>query len=113
MELKIVDGDYTKDSFHDIASADGSEEVAERIMAKLVARRGGFAILPDFGSQLYKLSMVKTSERLSYAKQYIAEALSDENIEIDEITVSEADETIVVGLSLTYNGESITLETVI
>ena len=73
----------------------GSLELAQRVEMKLCARRGGFALMPQFGSRLYMLPGVRASEREAAARQYIAEALADEPlVELE-------------GLTLAYIGDSV------
>lgn len=48
-----------------VETVSGAEETAVRITMKLTARRGGFPLLPDYGSRLYQLAQVKPSERES------------------------------------------------
>lgn len=111
MELKLIDGDYTKSVYHDLDSLGDADELAQRLTMKLVAHRGGFALMPNFGSELYKLVSLKQSERNVVAKAYIADALSDENVEIGEIDVYEEDDTIMLSVVLNYAGDDIYLNT--
>lgn len=78
MELKLENGRYVPDAQGTLAHVSGRDEVLQRIRMKLTARRGGFALMPDFGSRLYLLGQARPSERESLAAQYVAEALSDE-----------------------------------
>ena len=78
MELKLENGRYVPDAQGALARVSGREEVLQRIRMKLMARRGGFAVMPEFGSRLHLLGRARASERESLAAQYVAEALSDE-----------------------------------
>ncbi|HHU21913.1 MAG TPA: hypothetical protein GXZ52_00610 [Clostridiales bacterium] len=78
MELKLKDGDYVADASGELARAEGIEELAQRVVMKLTARRGGFPLMPDYGSRLYKLPAIKPSQRLLAAQQYVIEALEGE-----------------------------------
>lgn len=79
MELKLKNGKYTAVSRGGLERVSGTEELRQRVEMKLTARRGGFALMPEFGSRLYLLSSVKPSHRAAAAEQYIREALSDES----------------------------------
>jgi hypothetical protein len=63
MELRLENGDYVKSGGHTLESVSGTEELAQRLMLRLRARRGGFALRPDYGSRLYTLSGLRPSER--------------------------------------------------
>ncbi|MGI6014586.1 MAG: hypothetical protein ACOX7K_10005 [Oscillospiraceae bacterium] len=96
-------------------TVNGYEELAQRIAMKLTARRGGFALLPEFGSRLYLLGNTKVSERVTAARQYVAEALSDEeNLVLEQISVSEITEgTIRIDTEFTYEGDRLYVTTTI
>ena len=68
MELKLIDGDYAADASGGLATVSGIEELAQRVLMKLTARRGSFPLMPDYGSRLYtcpRSSPPKGSWRLS------------------------------------------------
>lgn len=111
MELRIVNGDYSKTRFHDLESISGAEETAQRIMLRLSARRGGFALLPEYGSRLYTLSRVRPGQRESCARQYVAEALSDEDAVLETLSLRESGGRLILELSLRCGGESINVTT--
>lgn len=102
MELKLENGKYTAVSRGGLEFVSGAEELRQRIEMKLTARRGGFALMPEFGSRLYLLPTVKPSQREAAARQYIAEALSDEDVSIDRITLADGGDGVLqldLGLS--------------
>lgn len=74
---------------------------------KLAARRGGFALLPAFGSRLYQLGSVRVSERETAARQYVAEALAEEeNLVLDNLSVSGIAEGVIrIDTEFTYQGD--------
>jgi hypothetical protein len=78
MELKLVDGNYVADATGGLAAVSGTEELAQRVVMKLTARRGGFPLMPDYGSRLYTLPKVRPSQRRMAAEQYVLEALEGE-----------------------------------
>lgn len=86
MELKIRNGDYVSDGAGGLQRVSGTEELLQRVLFRLTARRGGFAPLPTLGSELHLLGREKPGNRLTAAKKYVAEALDGET----GITVSDA-----------------------
>ena len=52
MELRLKDGKYDSIGAR-LCTVSGAEELAQRVMMKLAARRGSFWPLPDYGSRLY------------------------------------------------------------
>lgn len=82
MELKVRDGDYLTDGQGGFQRAEGAEELLQRVLWKLCIRRGSFPLLPDLGSRLYQLVGEKPARREALARQYVAEALAGEELEI-------------------------------
>ena len=78
MERKLVNGDYVPDGKGGLAVLTGAEEVLQRALFRLPARRGALPFLPELGSRLYLLPREKPSARQALAVQYAAEALGDE-----------------------------------
>lgn len=79
MELKLEQGAYVAGPTGRPETVTGAWETAQRVMMRLTARRGGFAPLPDYGSRLYLLPRTaKPSQWETAARQYIAEALTEE-----------------------------------
>ena len=93
MELKIRNGDYVPDGAGGLQRVSGKEELLQRVLFRLTARRGGFAPLPALGSRLYLLGREKPASRQAAAKKYVAEALDGEA----GVTVSDA--------ALVYEGD--------
>lgn len=103
----LKNGDYLPNDGGDFTStsSDG-EELLQRVLFKLTARRGAFPPLPDLGSRLYLLSRGKPSARTALARQYVTEALSDEtDLQIEDVLWDET--TGQVTVSLQWEGESL------
>ena len=98
MERKLVNGDYVPDGTGGLTVLTGAEEVLQRALFRLTARRGALPFLPELGSRLYLLPREKPSARQALAVQYAAEALGDE--EDLRVTGAELNET-AEGLRLT------------
>lgn len=112
MELKLVNGDYVPDmemgtGFETVT---GIDEIFQRVLFKLKVQRGSFPLIPDLGSDLWKIHKEKKSNRESAAFKYIAEALQNESmINIKNVTVSDTHDGIKVDVKLQYNDETASL----
>ena len=106
MELLLKNGDYLPDGKGGFVRAVGGEELLQRVLFKLAARRGGFPLMPDLGSRLFELHRHKESQRESLARQYVSEALRDEEeLTVEQVKVIPAGEGLSVVVSLRYQGE--------
>ncbi len=100
----LRDGDYCPDGMGGFRQAVGAEEVLERVLFQLTARRGGFPLLPQVGSRLYLLPRAKPSARQALAAAYVAEALDG----WEDLTVTDTrwdGEKGLVTVLLTWQGE--------
>ena len=113
MELRLSDGKYTALSRGGLESVSGSEELKQRIEMKISARRGGFMLMPEFGSRLYLLPAVKPMQRKAAAEQYIAEALAGEDgLSIEDVELLDmGDGRIKLNLRLRKGGGSFSVNT--
>ena len=80
MELKIRNRDYVPDGAGGLQHVMGRDELLQRILFRLCARRGAFPFAPTLGSELHLLGREKPANRNAAAKKYIAEALRREAI---------------------------------
>lgn len=104
MSLRLRDGDYVSAESGDFVHCNESEEILERVLFKLTARRGQFPLLPELGSLLYRLPQEKPSARGALAKQYVEQALADE----EELAVERVDwdeNTALLTAQLRWQGE--------
>ncbi len=109
MELKLTNGAYSASSAGGLAAVTGAEELAQRVAMKLTARRGGYAPWPNYGSRLYALTGERPDGLASQARQYVAEALSDEEgVAVEDVTARVANG--VLTLLVTLSAEDDTLE---
>ena len=69
MALVLREGDYVPDGRGGFRSAEGGQEVLERVLWKLTVRRGSFPFLPELGSRLYLLGRASTRQREALAGQ--------------------------------------------
>lgn len=89
MALLLKDGDYVADERGGLRTVEGAQDLLQRVLFRLQVRRGSFPFLPELGSRLYLLRREKPGVRQALARQYAAEALRGENVEVAEVTVEE------------------------
>jgi len=103
LDIKLTDGRYSPSPLGGLATVRGAQELAQRVVMKLTARRGGFAVLPDYGSRLPLLLRVKASERNTMARQLVAEALADEaGLTLDSLELGEPDSSGAMDIDLRF-----------
>lgn len=90
MECKLINGDYVPDGLGGIQRVSDAQALLQRVLFRLTARRGQLPMLPTLGSRLYLLGREAPSQRLSAARQYVAEALAEEEVSISDVALSEA-----------------------
>lgn len=112
MELKIRDGEYVTDGIGGLVRVSGTEALLQRVLFRLQARRGMFPFLETIGSRLWKLGGVAAAQRQAAAKQYVAEALEDEeNLSVEAVTLqNREDGTTELTVKLEYEGETLSAE---
>ena len=86
MELKLENGNYLPDGHGGLQQAE--EELLQRVLSRLSARRGSFPFLPDFGSRLYLLGLAAPSVREAAAERYVTEALAPE-LKVEQVRLWE------------------------
>lgn len=109
MELLIQNGDYAPDGKGGFKRAQGSDELLQRVLFKLTARRGSFPFLPALGSEFYRLPREKPSAWNSLARQYAAQALEGEELTVEDVHVTPRDGGAAVELVLSAQGETLEL----
>lgn len=82
MENLLRGGDYVPDGFGGFVRLRGHEKMLQRVLYRLVCRRGALCFLPGLGSRLYQLGREKAAARDAAALQMAAEALADEDVEV-------------------------------
>ena len=108
MELMLRDGDYLPDGTGGVRRAEGSDGLLQRVLWKLSIRRGCFPPLPGLGSQLYRLAGAQPARRGALARQYVTEALAEEeSLLVDDVILSG---TGTLQVRLTWRGETLRLD---
>lgn len=109
MALILREGDYVPDGQGSFQTVEGAQEVLERVLWKLTVRRGSFPFLPELGSRLHLLGRAPARERESLAGQYVAEALSDEDLTVTSVTLDQAGDQADLTARLEWRGEELTV----
>lgn len=106
MELKLRNGSYVLTAAGLPETVSGAEETLQRVLMRLTARRGAFWPDPDYGSRLYTLSRLKPAQRAAAARQYVAEALSEEtDVTVEDVAyVPGTDDSATVAVTLLLGG---------
>ena len=94
MELELRDGDYLADGAGGLRRVEGREALLQRIFFRLTARRGTFPFRGSLGSRLWTLGNLPAPERRAAARQFVAEALEEEPVTVERVTVEEDRESI-------------------
>lgn len=108
MELFLKNGDYVPDGRGGFRRALGAEELLQRALFRLTARRGSFPLLPELGSELYRLTREKPSAWQGLARQYAVQALQGEKVTVTDVTVTPRDGGLQVEVFLNCQGEDMT-----
>lgn len=110
MEAKLCNGDYIADGLGGVERCAGTDALLERVLFRLTARRGQFPPLPELGSRLYLLGREPVPQRLSAARQYVAEALAGEDVSVSEVVLTPAgDGRARLMVYLTSQGEELSV----
>ena len=110
MEAKIRNGDYIADGLGGVVRCRGVEALLERVLFRLTAHRDGLPFLPNLGSRLYLLAREPAAQRPSAARQYVAEALSEEAVSITDVKLTpEGQGRVRVETSLEYQGTELSV----
>ena len=89
MELRLKNGDYIPDGKGGVVRLSGDNALLQRVLYRLSARRGALPMLPELGSQLYLLGRERPENRLSAARQYVAEALQSEGLTVEDLRLTD------------------------
>ncbi len=108
MALILRNGDYVPDGKGGFRSAQGAEEVLERVLWKLGVKRGSFPFLPALGSRLHLLARAPAGEREALAGQYVAEALADEEVTVRETVLTQEGDRARLTVRMDWQGEALT-----
>ena len=103
MAYLLRDGDYVPNETGGFKTADGIDDILERVLFKLKARRGQFPLIPQLGSRLYLLPREAPTARQSAAEQYVREALQDETrLQIISVSLTQKDEQLFLDVTAAY-----------
>lgn len=110
MEIRLLDGDYVPDGLGGVERRSGEAALLQRVIYRLTAHRGQFPLLPELGSRLYLLGRESVPQRLSAARLYVAEALAEEAVTVEDVSLAPAgDGRSQVAVRLRYHGEELSV----
>jgi len=108
MELELRNGDYTADGVGGLRRVQGRDALLQRVFFRLTARRGMFPFWETLGSRLWELGKVPVPQRPAAARQYVAEALAEEPVTVEDVKLERGrDGTAAVTAWLLYQGEAL------
>ena len=112
MEFQLRDGDYVPDGRGGLRTLEGAEEVLQRVLFRLNARRGAMPFLPRMGSRLHLLLRAQPSARRAGAEQYVLQALEDETeVAVRSVSFTETEDGRgLLEVYLDWQGETLTAE---
>ena len=111
MELRLKNGDYVPDGRGGVEQAQGAQAVLARVLFRLTARRGGLPFLPELGSQLRLVMREKPSARLAAARQYVAQALEEEQVQVTDVALTQREDGADLTVFLLWQGEELSVTT--
>ena len=89
----------------------GGSAILSDVLFRLTARRGGFALMPEFGSRMYLLRGEKPSVRTPLARQYAVEALADlEDVSVADAAVTTDGSKLLIHVDLIWQGQPLAVE---
>lgn len=105
MALKLRKGDYVAGADGRLETVSGQEALLQRVLLRLIVRRGMLPMWPELGSQLYLLPRAPVGQRGALARQYVAEALAEETSLT--VTGTELSDTGELRVELDWSGETL------
>lgn len=110
MENQRTDGDYVKDGLGGIVRLTGDNALLARVLFRLQARRGAFPLLPEIGSSLWKLPRLAPAERRGAALAAAVEALAQEPVSVEDVTLTQRDQILHAAFQLRYQEQKLQAE---
>lgn len=111
MSIRLTDRDYRSDGSGGLLSADGAEAILGEVLFRLTARRGTFPLMPELGSEMYRLREVRPSQRQALAREYAARALAElEDVTVTDAAVTDRGDGLSVRVELIWQGEPLAVE---
>jgi len=107
MAMKLRRGDYVVGPDGRLETASGGEAVLQRVLLRLIVRRGALPMWPELGSRLYLLPRAPAGQRDTLARQYVAEALAEEaDLSVEGVALSAGGD---LRVELDWRGEALSV----
>ena len=101
MELQIQNGDYVPDGLGGFRRLTGGEALLQRVLFRLVPRRGAFPFMPELGSRLYLVLREKP-------------ALAGESgLRVTEVSLAQEGDRGLLTVRLDWQGEALAVQTLL
>ena len=111
MELMLRDGDYVADGRGGVKRTEGGEEVLQRVLFQLGARMGAFPLLPQVGSELWRVpSGQRTAARGSGGAVCFQALAGEQDLEVTECVLEEREGAPWLTVRLTWRGTPLEAE---
>ena len=111
MDTLLTHGDHATDARGIPVSITGTDELLQRVLLRLIVRRGSFKYDKDLGSELYRLSRDTSSATRRAALSYVREALSTlPQLSVVDVDIRTERERMLITVELSYEGSRYLLE---
>ena len=87
MDMKLYAGDFVP-AGTDFVTVSGREELLQRALIHLSVRKGSFPLLPELGSELYKLRTKEKTDLAARARTFANAALLPMGLEVESVLAS-------------------------
>ena len=87
MDMKLYAGDFVP-AGTDFVTVSGREELLQRALIRLSVRKGSFPLLPELGSELYKLRTKEKTDLTARARTFANAALLPMGLEVESVLAS-------------------------
>ena len=107
MENLCVNGDYVPDGTGGLRRLEGNQALVQRVLFRLKARRRSFPFWDSLGSRLWRLGTLPRQQRQAADRQFVAEALAEEDLTVESVELEEQGDRTVLTARLTWEGQTL------
>ena len=106
----LLNGDYVADGHGGICRCGENESLLAEVLFRLTCRKGAFPLLPNLGSDLWRLPAEKPTAQNMMARQYAAEALEDLDVTVEDASVAVTEDAAAVRVTLRRADDTFSIE---